>query len=348
MHFRSYYAIIRGDADNIGKLSRGEVDLGNYVSLLEQLKQSSDQATPVKAYNRLIDVINGLIKEGVGLVVTPTYYAALSMALMITALKDVFTTNFKYYATPITGLIFSGGDDILALAPTEVAASIVKDLRSNYWGDEDGFHVISNYYVAVPRAYGFGRSLSLRFANIMDVMSEEVREAVELLEGVAKETTWALNGKELSKDTLVISESRTGKLAVLPLSDPSRNEVLGIPDVLNELFVLRLGGVLSGNVPEDYGRYRDIMEALINNCNKQTMSDVWDYIVKNNTKIAELRESVRANLSIVALSQEYNIDPCGKAVIKEGEGAADRSGESRGTNIINELIRAYEVLRGYP
>jgi len=345
MHFRSYYAIIRGDADNIGKLSRGEVDLGNYVSFLEQLKQSSDPKTPVRAYNRLIDVINGLIKERVGLVVTPTYYAALSMALIVTALKDALTANFKYYITPITGLIFSGGDDILALAPTEVAVSMVKDLRSNYWGDEDGFHVISNYYVAAPRAYGFGRSFSLRFANIMDVMSEEVREAFELLEGVAKKTTWTLNGKEFSKDTLVISESRTGKLAVLPLSDPSCNEVSGIPDVLNELFVLRLGGVLSGNVPEDYGKYRDIMEALINNCNKQMMSDVWDYVVGRNTKIAELRGSVRANLSITTLGQGYSIDLCGKAAIKEGEAGSD---ESRGTNVINELIRAYEVLRGYP
>jgi len=345
MHFRSYYAIIRGDADDVGKLSRGEIDLGSYVSLLERLKQSSDPVTPVGAYNRLIDIINGLIKEKVGLVVTPTYYAALSMALMVTALKDVFTTNFKYYATPITGLIFSGGDDILALAPTEVAVSMVKDLRSNYWGDEDGFHVISNYYVAAPRAYGFGRSFSLRFANIMDIMSEEVREAFELLEGVAKKTTWALNGKELSKDTLVISESRTGKLAVLPLSDPSCNEVSGIPDVLNEFFVLRLGGALSGNVPEDYGRYRDIMEALINNCNKQMMSDVWDHIVKNNTKITELKESVRANLSTVALSQGYNVDPCRKAVIKEDEAGSD---ESRGTNVINELVKAYEVLRVYP
>ena len=354
IHYRSYYAIIRGDADNIGKLSRGEIDLGSYVSLLEQLKQFSDPATPVKAYNRLIDVINGLIKEEVGLVVTPTYYAALSMALMVTTLKDMLTTNFKYYitfkyyTTPITGLIFSGGDDILALAPTEVAISMVKDLRSNYWGDEDGFHRIKNYYMAAPRAYGFGRSFSLRFANIMDIMSEEVREAFELLEGVAKKTTWTLNGKELSKDTLVISESRTGKLAVLPLSDPSRNEVLGIPDVLNELFVLRLSGALSGNVPEDYGRYRDIMEALINSCNKQMMNDVWDHIVKNNTKITELKESIRANLSTVALSQVYNIDPCGKTVIKEGEEAADRSGESRGTNIINELVKAYEILRGYP
>jgi CRISPR-associated protein Cmr2 len=346
MHFRSYYAIIRGDADNIGKLSKGEVDLGSYASLLEQLKQFSDPATPVKAYNRLIDVINGLIKEEVGLVVTPTYYAALSMALMITALKDVFTANFKYYTTPITGLIFSGGDDILALAPTEIAVSMVKDLRSNYWGDEDGFHRINNYYIAAPRAYGFGRSFSLRFANIMDTMSEEVREAVELLEDVAKETTWVLNGKELSKDTLVISESRTGKLAVLPLSDPSCNGVSGIPDVLNELFVLRLGGVLSSNVPEDYGRYRDIMEALINNCNKRMMSDVWDHIVKNNTKITELKESVRANLSITTLGQGYKIDPCGKAVIKGGE--TNGGDGSRSTNVINELVKAYEILRGYP
>jgi hypothetical protein len=180
----------------------------------------------------------------------------------------------------------------------------------------------------------------------MDTMSEEVREAVELLEGVAKETTWVLNGKELSKDTLVISESRTGKLAVLPLSDPSCNGVSGIPDVLNELFVLRLGGVLSGNVPEDYGRYRDIMEALINNCNKRMMSDVWDHIVENNTKITELKEIVRANLSITTLGQGYKIDPCGKAVIKGGE--TNGGDGSRSTNVINELVKAYEILRGYP
>jgi hypothetical protein len=78
------------------------------------------------------------------------------------------------------------------------------------------------------------------------------------------------------------------------------------------------------------------------------MNDVWNHVIWRNTKITELRESIKANLSITTLGQVYNIDPCRKTVIKEGEEAADRSGESRGTNVINELVKAYEVLRVYP
>jgi CRISPR-associated protein Cmr2 len=347
IHFRSYYAVIRGDADNVGKLNRGEVELENYKSFIENLMKNINDPNLYNVYNKLIiNIISGLIHNKAGLVVTPTYYAALSMALMITALRDISTVNFAYYTTPVAGLIFSGGDDILALAPVEVAVSIVRDLRRNYWGDgEDGFHEIvangGSYYIAAPRVIGFGRSFSLRFANIMDLMSEEIREVVELLEGVAKETEWNLRSKTFRKDTLIISESKTGRFAILPFSVPP-GELLGALDVLNELFVLRLGGAVSGNLPEDFENYREIMGALINDCKTQLISDVWSHVIDRNIGISDrkMREDIKTNLSITTLSNNYHIDPCIKVSIEKGGLGT--------TNIINELIEAYGILRGYP
>jgi len=53
-----------------------------------------------------------------------------------------------------------------------------------------------------------------------------------------------------------------------------------------------------------------------------------------------VKEDVKRNLSLDALSRLHNMDPCGRAMFKNCE--------SRGTNIISELVKAYEVLRGYP
>ena len=353
--FRSYYAVIRGDADDVGKLSRGELPLGNYREFLEDLmKQPNLPNDTAKAYGVLINLFNILEelgkKEGglkdeerIGVVVTPTYNAALSMALIITALRDIKTVNFRYYTNPVMGLMFSGGDDVLALAPVEVSLSIVRDLRSNYWGGGGGFHELANggYFIAAPKVVGFGRSFSLRFANITDVMSEEVREAVNMLEDVAKKATWSLNGKELRKDSLVISESRTGRSAILPFSDPAGGGLSGALDLLNELFVLRLGGVLSGSIPEDYAEYGDAVNTLVRGgCSGRLMDDIWLYVVDRNVKVRGIKEDVKRNLSLDALSRLHNMDPCGRATFKNCE--------PRGTNIISELVKAYEVLRGYP
>ncbi len=92
-----------------------------YERLLSVLKEKANHINDeslAKAYDTLLSIIRKIN----GLIVTPTYIAALSMALMVTALEDIYVTNYKYYITSkqirlFTSLIFSAGDDVLALAP---------------------------------------------------------------------------------------------------------------------------------------------------------------------------------------------------------------------------------------
>jgi CRISPR-associated protein Cmr2 len=322
--------IIRGDADNVGKLNRGEIPIERYRELFEKLKEEAkekDVEGLPDAYDKLSEVIQSLDH----VLVTPTYYAALSMALMIMALRDIQTTNYRYKPL-ISGLIFSGGDDVLALAPVEYALRIVRDLRHNYWGYENGFHKLNNYYWATPKVEGFGRSFSLRFVNIMDNMNEEISKAHEKLEEVSKNASWRIHGQALEKDTLTISDSRTSVTAAIPLTNVSI-EVNKMLDLLNVLFLLRVSGVLSSNLPEDYEKYSEAVKAM--DCTSELLHNFWKYLINRNVLIRreEYREQIVRELT--EKLKEYDVDFCIKR-------------ESEGTDILHELINAYAILRGYP
>jgi CRISPR-associated protein Cas10/Cmr2 subtype III-B len=138
LHFRSYFAVVNGDGDNVGRLNRGLIDLNNYVTFLRELKEAKETPEELRAvYDELIKILTELQQGGLGVLVTPTYYAALSMSLMITALKDV-----REVAEYKGQVIYAGGDDVLALLPAETALIATRNLRDNYWGDEMGFHKV--------------------------------------------------------------------------------------------------------------------------------------------------------------------------------------------------------------
>ena len=335
LKFRSYYAIIKGDADNIGELSKGDIPLDGYYKLLTELSKVAENAGARElsdAYAKLSSVMHGLG----GLIVSPTYLATLSMALMITALRDIYITEYKY---AVKGLIFSGGDDVLALTPVETSLTTVRDMRRNYWGD-GGFHRIGDgYHIAAPVIGGFGRSFSVRFVNIMDNMNEEVKETIELLEGISKKAEWSLNQVRLKKDTLTISESRTGMRAVIPLSDGKQGSVANMIDALNQLFIARLGKVLSGNLPEDFDEYLQLINQLVVSNRGDVLNDVWGLIIRRNAESREYESKVAELFSLSNLANITGIDAAARLEIKASPS---------GSYLINELVKAYRVLRGYP
>jgi len=333
LNFRSYFAVVRGDGDNVGRLSRGLIDLTNYITFLNKLKEAEKTPEKLRAvYNALAKILTELRQEGLGVLVTPTYYAALSMSLMITALKDIREVT-KYRGQ----VVYAGGDDILALLPAETALIATRNLRSNYWGDEMGFHKIGGYFFAAPRLPGFGRSFSIRYVNIMDIMGAEIKEATRLLEKEAKRARWSFPGFEVEKDTAVISESRTGKFAVpvLPLTTPKQlrepqtpHKAFSVLNALNQLFVMRLGGALSGNLPEDYERYRGAVERA--DCRSGVVEGAWNYVVGRNAK----GEDAKKLLSLGAL-EGCGVDRCART-------------SPEGRALLTQIVKAYEILRGYP
>jgi len=329
LHFRSYFAVVKGDGDNVGRLNRGLIDMGKYVAFLRELKEAKETPEELRAvYDELINILTELQQGGLGVLVTPTYYAALSMSLMITALKDV-----KEVAKYRGQVIYAGGDDVLALLPAETALIATRNLRDNYWGDEMGFHKVRGYFFAAPRLLGFGRSFSVRYVNIMDIMSAEIRQATRLLEEEAKKIRWDFPGfRSVEKDAVVVSESRTEKFAVLPLTTPKQllapHKVFSVLNVLNQLFVMRLGGALSGNLPEDYERYRKVVEHV--DCRSGVVKDAWNYVVGRNAA----GEDAKRLLSLDVL-EKYGVDRCAKA-------------SSKGGFLLTQIVKAYEILRGYP
>jgi len=331
LHFRSYLAVVRGDGDNVGRLNRGLIDLTNYIAFLKELKEAKEVPEALRAvYDELLKILTKLQQEGLGVLVTPTYYAALSMSLMITALKDVREVA-KYRGQ----VIYAGGDDVLALLPAETALIVTRNLRSNYWGDEMGFHNVGGYPFATPRLPGFGRSFSVRYVNIMDIMSAEIKEATRLLEEEAKKVQWDFPGFSVWKDAIVVSESRTGKFAVLPLTTPKQllaprtpHKDLSVLNALNQLFVMRLGGALSGNLPEDYERYREVVERV--DCRSGVVEDAWGYVVGRNAA----GEDAKRFLSLDVL-ENYGVDRCAKA-------------SPEGGSLLTQIVKAYGILRGYP
>ncbi|MDK6029515.1 type III-B CRISPR-associated protein Cas10/Cmr2 [Ignisphaera sp. 4213-co] len=258
---RTRYSIVKGDGDNIGKLHQGDleslgIEMSWYIdTLVNHLVKnvSKDDAERIrKAYEIASKVANAIAGKN-KLVVSPTLSAAISIALQVAALKDV-ATIVKFNGFPI----YAGGDDVLALFPVEKTIQAVEALRTGFWGDnEKMFHLSTGgEAIVVAQALPTGRSFGVRVADVMDVMSFEIIEAGEQLEKIAKNARWLGSDVCISeKDSLVVSDSRSGVVALFPLSICSGHfKKLIASKVLKTLatiFVANSVGVLSSNTPDD-------------------------------------------------------------------------------------------------
>ncbi|MCC6020261.1 MAG: type III-B CRISPR-associated protein Cas10/Cmr2 [Thermoproteaceae archaeon] len=245
------YAIVRADGDYVGRLARGCVR-GRAGGAVEQAledvlpREARGDAERWREDGRLVieafklvqklrgkeceDATGEFLKEFpdvMFVVPSPSYYAALSASLMITALKDA-----KAVIERDGDVVFAGGDDLLAFAARPAALEIVEETRRAYHGD-GGFHRLTDSY-AVPAPAAYGRSYSVRLTHsITDFMAIEVDEASRLLEAAKS----AVRGK----DALVISAS-TGHAGVVRMLDVGEVE---------RVVKAYLAGDLSRNLPHD-------------------------------------------------------------------------------------------------
>ncbi|MCS7104952.1 MAG: type III-B CRISPR-associated protein Cas10/Cmr2 [Thermofilaceae archaeon] len=268
-NLRTRYAILKGDGDSMGRIAQGllkalGLQANSYVSsILDPLtsyasvKGQNGSSILVRedsqvlgelreCYQDIADLIRFLEDK---LLISPVYSVVFSSSLTLSALKDVGrATRLGAF------IIYAGGDDILALSPVERALEIVKETRSVFCGNGSMFHKINN--IPILPTIPTGRSYSLRLVELMDVMGDEIGKTIELLDNVAKNAVWRRGEDEvLKKDSVVISDSRSPFMALLPLSTRNGGKIEPLFDRLLantlQLSVMSTIGLVSKNLPED-------------------------------------------------------------------------------------------------
>jgi len=313
---RDSLVVIKADADNVGRLLNAELNINHVIEMLRRLRRyaelnAKDFAEDFDNAIGYVDVV-GKVFTGGRLLISPTYRMSLSIALMTTALKDAFRIEYAHRGM----VIFVGGDDVLALAPIDSALDLVRDLRLNYWGD-GGFHKMFNY--VVPAIVAFGRSCSLRFMNVMDMLNREIAKAIDELEDRAKETSWDC----MEKDSIAISDSRTGPPAVLPLI--GCDGLVGYHvELLKRMWLMMLSGELSGNVPEDYVAYAE--DGMSKEMGREALVKVLEKVMVRNLKVRSDARRLAEELA------EQLVEPR----LKGSSPLAD------------EVFKALRILRRYP
>ncbi|ABO08708.1 type III-B CRISPR-associated protein Cas10/Cmr2 [Pyrobaculum calidifontis] len=257
------YVVIRADGDNVGKLLRGclpkEPQMPQDVEVVRDREQfEKDMKHALRVLGAMRETAKHICGGGYLVVPSPAYYAAVSAALMVTAIGDAAIVEKSQGE-----LVFAGGDDLLAFSAKPPSFDIVKETRENYWG-EGGFHSLSESYF-LPALTAYGRSYSLRVAHaVTDMMSVEVDKAAELLDEAKDRVP--------GKDALAISTS-TGHVGFTKVS------AVGSVKAIAEAYARR---TLGRNLPYDVEAWGEAAE----------VEYVLRYLVGRNTDKKELADKV--------------------------------------------------------
>lgn len=342
------YAIIRGDADNIGRFLTGwkPISVDYYLSkLLESLKEHGEFITydgkvlrinkdeeVLKVLRESYEVAKQLIRA-LGLEnipASPATHQALSLTLMLTSISD-WMTVMKYGGM----LVYSGGDDVLALAPPETVVLIVLDLRKDFYGN--GFKKVRNTYItsAIPT----GRSFSVRMVNILDNLAEEVFRSASLLEERAKRSRWFVSdglqsSNEFEKDTLIVTSSRVGVEALLPLGLVVKDQEL---EELIRSTPLLLTLALSKNLPEDYSMLVADIEKY---ATSEALSKITTYVISRNISLRRRAPEESVRNFINELMKYFS-----EAVSKLSRMSLSIDNERR--TAVSEFINFIALMRGF-
>jgi len=325
------FAIVRADADYVGDLHKGvkPLKLSEYMksiasTLLNALRNYLSDAEANRISKGIIEVtelFNTLSIDGVP--VTPARTSALSLTLMLQALEDTQIVKDNHGL-----LVFSGGDDVLALVPPETALKTSFELRKSY--EEDALEIsVNGTSVKVLRMHiPLGRSISVRFANIRDLMNIEIEKTYDLLEDVAKNVRWRSPNAMWEKDSIVVSDSRSGRVAVLPLRrEESELSVDGYG-----LALLVALGTLSSGIPEDF-------EARIGkakNIPSEALGKMFRYILRRN--VADVKFGGKSlNEEIMKVLDDW---------IKRAE-SVDVTLREESSNLLKEVSTLIAILRRY-
>ena len=237
------YAFIAADGDFMGKgvlMGRLNICPGDYIrKVLEHSNNASEEVAEkftgiIEQYDRYMSGGSGSSGSGLtrSLIISLPYLSAVSRAL---AVETVLERNLIDSHEGM--LVYSGGDDLIAVAPPAkknnggielTSIKLAYELRSTYWGlnnqADKGFNTTNNSKVVVPALSVYGRSTVVYFVDNMRPLWTVFQEAHELLEGkdgslvcTVDKAAPSVYRKAFEKDILVVA-SDAGGSSVTPIS----------------------------------------------------------------------------------------------------------------------------------
>jgi len=330
----TYYAIIRSDGDNLGKMIRGKVKEGFRITIKDYLCNmlEGDSAKVVKAilnndyehakkickqYNvenvdekikDVTELINRLLNED-GIIISPSYHSALSRALIVNAVIDKETIDECDGVT-----IYAGGDDLLAITPVKNSLNAVQKLRERFSFPSEfkGFYRKKNYLI--PSLVTASRSFCIYFTHYMFPLYAVMGRSAELLEEVAKESKWIVsNDEKREKDALILVYSPRGGEAysLLPLSDikvPDQNLAKSLKYINELISNMEESREFSFSLIYDFNENLQTIKLLINRNSKDLLEKLMKTIFERNLKIQDKQQRKEVIESWVKrLMEDYDV-----------------------------------------
>ena len=245
---RIYVTLIEADGDSLGKVLRGELSeapmdidpvewlreacegrladvikvmLNGDIERAKEIIVREEKLLDEKDFEKFCEGMRKLIQEYIRreekprIVITPAYHVSVSAGLMRAALLDSNIIN------DLGGvIIYTGGDDMLAMLPTSKALMAVYDTRRAFSGSKikrqvkdallcDGFLRIKEAYY--PMLSPIGRSYSVYIFHYHYPMSVVLRAAHEMVEHAKGKALWKHYCRSLKKDMLIVAYNPRGK-----------------------------------------------------------------------------------------------------------------------------------------
>lgn len=330
IEFTPYYALIRADGDFMGKLMSGfvgealgvdplrwlkNVSIGELQGVIKRLVKRAKGSLAEKEWGELVDdiirkteegreVVSGRLtalierlkqfKEEGRILVSPTYHASISRALMVQSMVDLFTVE------DMMGFVaYAGGDDLLAISPVASALEIAYKTREVFSrGAGDGFHL--KFHALIPSLGHVGRSYCITFAHYKYPLSMVIYDSYYLLEG-KKGIVTAYGGSKWEKDVCFIAyQPRGGGLRVsrLPLKERGNLKYGSCLDIASEIGNYIWSGGVSRRLIYEFLENEIEIESLFGE--RELLLSYMRYLIGRHVRSKEIGEEVLKRFELLS------------------------------------------------
>ena len=329
VRLNTYLAIIKADADNMTKLLRGEVKEAIGLEPIDYIIEAVEggikrviddivKGREEEAYERLsreyrrhgvneevaktnlnsLKLLLSKLRSMNRIILTPTYHISLSRALMICTLIDQSIVESDLGKGFI---VYSGGDDLLALTPVSTSLDVVINTRRAFSigsysnGRFPGFmnvellEKLGLTELIVPLIVTGGRSYSLALVHYRYPLYMGLSISTDLL-NMKDKIEWVISeevgGNVISKDILYMSYVPRGLKelkSVLPLR-ASKNalRICELVELLNRTYREIEEGKLSRSLIYDLQREKEVLRTILSRGEYELYDKLLRYVVSRN------------------------------------------------------------------
>ncbi|MEM3404143.1 MAG: type III-B CRISPR-associated protein Cas10/Cmr2 [Nitrososphaeria archaeon] len=326
----TYYAMIKGDGDDVGKVIRGDIDDVKAIPTFNNLFQYLSTLTPNEDLGNVLHTIGdnkleeaarhlskgldreirpeeiqellALLKKSLKvesedeekwkkrLLVSPTYHATLSRSLMTLATQisnEISDPRVRGF------VVYSGGDDVLAMSPVEAALNVTLTVRSLYEGKPIiGFlkqnDIESKKDNFVPSLGDLGQSFAITYAHYRYPLFRALEVGVNALEEKAKEVVWLESSMPHSpsskKDSVIVTYVPRGGSQIQAML-PYRANDGQIGEFVREI-IYALGIIderkMSASIVKDVDEWMNKIMVAYSKDSKELAKEIIGYIVERN------------------------------------------------------------------